>query len=111
MNDGLTPQYREMIRQILAKAARVDRAVLFGSRATGTPGRASDVDLALEGHNLDISDLALLHGEFTESSLPFEVDLILRADITNPELEDRIAKQGVIFYEMPEEMVKKRKQS
>ena len=99
MNDGLTPQYREMIRQILAKVTRVDRAVLFGSRAMGTFGRASDVDLALEGQNLGLTDLALLRGEFTESSLPFEVNLVLRAEIINPELEDRTTKQGVTFYE------------
>jgi predicted nucleotidyltransferase len=99
MNDGLTPQQREMIRTILAKVARVDRAVLFGSRAVGTFGRASDIDLALEGQDLVLSDLAVLSGEFTESALPFEVDLIIRADITNPELEDHIKKQGVPFYE------------
>ena len=49
MNDGLTPKYREEIRDILTKAANVDCAVLFGSRATETFGRASDIDLALEG--------------------------------------------------------------
>jgi len=99
MNDGLTPHYREMIRQILAKVVRVERAVLFGSRALGTAGRASDIDLALEGQNLDIYDLTLLRGEFAESSLPFEVDLIIRADITHPKLADHIEKGGMTFYE------------
>ena len=99
MNDGLTPQYRKIIRQILAKVARVERAVLFGSRAMGTAGRASDIDLALEGQSLNLSDLALLRGEFVESSLPFEVDLVIRADITHPKLADRIEKEGVTFYE------------
>jgi predicted nucleotidyltransferase len=99
MNDGLTPHYRKVIRDILAQAERVDRAVLFGSRAMGTFGRASDVDLALEGQNLDFSDLARLCGEFAESSLPYEIDLILRTEIGNPELESRIGKHGIIFYE------------
>jgi predicted nucleotidyltransferase len=99
MNDGLTPQHREIIRQTLAKVARVDRAVLFGSRATGTFGKASDIDLALEGQNLALSDLAFLRGEFAESSLPVEVDLIIRANIDNPELEERVAKEGTVFYE------------
>jgi predicted nucleotidyltransferase len=99
MNDGLTPQHRETLRTILAKVVHVDRALLFGSRAIGTFRRASDIDLALEGQNLDLSDLALLRGEFVESSLPFEVDLVIRADITNPELESRVEKQSVLFYE------------
>ena len=71
MNDGLSPQHRETIRQVLTKVACVDRAVLFGSRAAGTFSRASDIDLALEGQNLDLFNLAFLCGEFAESSLPF----------------------------------------
>jgi len=99
MNDGLTPEYREEIHRILAKAARVDRAVLFGSRAIGTFGKASDIDLVLEGPNLDLPDLASLLGEFDESSLPYKVDLMIRAEIVNPELENRIKIHGKTFYE------------
>jgi len=100
MNDGLTPKYREEIRAILAKVAHVERAVLYGSRATGTFGRTSDIDLALEGENLGLSDLLSLRSEFAESSLPYEVDLVIRTEIVNPELESRVAKQGKMFYEM-----------
>jgi len=99
MNDGLTPKYREEIHEILAKAANIDRAVLYGSRATGSFGRASDIDLALEGQNLDLPDLTLLYGEFDESSLPYKVDLVIRAGIVNPELEKRIKEYGKTFYE------------
>jgi len=65
----------------------------------GTFNRASDIDLALEGQNLDLPDLALLHGEFVESSLPYQVDLVIRAEIVSPELENRIEKYGKTFYE------------
>ena len=99
MNDGLTPKNREEIHKILAKVSHVERAVLFGSRATGTFKRASDIDLALEGKNLVFSDLLSLRGEFAESALPYDVDLVLRADIVNPELENRIEKHGTTFYE------------
>ena len=99
MNDGLTPQYRKVIRTILAQADHVDRAVLFGSRAAGTFGKTSDVDLALEGQNLGLPDLLSLRNEFAESSLPYEVDLVIRAEIVDPELESRIQKHGKIFYE------------
>jgi len=98
MNDGLTLKHREEIRAILAQSAHVDRAVLYGSRATGTFGRASDVDLALEGENLGLPDLLSLRSEFSESSLPYDVDIVIRSEIVNPELESRIAKQGKTFY-------------
>ena len=99
MNDGLTPKNREEIRNILAKSAHVDHAVLFGSRAAGTFGRASDIDLALEGENLVWSDLLSLRSAFAESSLPYDVDLVLRAEIVSPELESRIEEFGTMFYE------------
>ena len=99
MNDGLEPKHRRMIREILAKADHVDRAVLFGSRATGTFDRASDIDLALEGQDLSLPDLAFLQNEFAESSLPWQVDLVIRAEIASPELENRIQKHGKVFYE------------
>ena len=99
MNDGLTQKNREEIQAILAKSARIDRAVLFGSRSMGTFGRTSDIDLALEGENLGLPDLLSLRGEFCESSLPYEVDLVIRANISNPALKNRIEKHGTTFYE------------
>jgi len=99
MNDGLTPKNREVIRDILARSTHVDHAVLFGSRATGTFGRASDIDLALEGENLVWSDLLSLRNAFAESSLPYDVDLVLRAEIVNPELESRVQQYGMMLYE------------
>ena len=99
MNDGLTPKHRVEIRTILAKAECVERAVLFGSRATGTFGRASDIDLALEGKNLGLSDVLSLRSEFAESSLPYEVDIIIRTEIFDSALESRIEQQGKTFYE------------
>ena len=53
----------------------------------------------MEGENLDLSDVLSLRGEFAESSLPYEVDLVIRSEIVNPELEKRIKKQGTMIYE------------
>jgi predicted nucleotidyltransferase len=99
MNDGLTPQQRKEIREILAGVPRIDRAILFGSRAQGTYRRASDIDLALEGADISLSDTASLYSAFAESSLPYDVDLVVRADNVNRELERRIARHGMVFYE------------
>jgi predicted nucleotidyltransferase len=99
MDDGLTPKHREEVRGILAGVPHVDRAILFGSRAQGTHRRASDIDLALEGTNISLTDTASLYSAFAESSLPYDVDLVIRADIVNPELERRIAQHGIVFYE------------
>jgi len=95
---GLTRKDCENIKNILSQNVRVERAVLFGSRAMKTFRNASDIDLALEGENLTMNDVLLLRGEFDESSIPFDVDLVIRANIENPELEKQIKKYGEVVY-------------
>ena len=95
---GLTEKDCEIIRNVLSKNIRITRAILYGSRAMGTFRKASDVDLALEGENLEMHDVASVRRELEESSLPFEVDVIIRAEITNTELEKQIEKYGKTLY-------------
>ena len=52
MTDGLKDEHREAIIAAIAANDRVERAVLFGSRATGTNTVSSDVDIALFGERL-----------------------------------------------------------
>ena len=47
MTDGLKDAHREAIIAVIAANDRVERAVLFGSRATGTNTVTSDVDIAI----------------------------------------------------------------
>ena len=67
----------------------------FGSRVTGRPKRFSDLDLALEGAEaLSLTDLAELAEAFTNSGLPFRVDLVdLRT--ADPAFGARIRREGL----------------
>jgi uncharacterized protein len=60
MNDGLKDAHRAIIIGILSANPRVERAVLFGSRATGAFVSGSDVDIALFGDALTLDDQAEL---------------------------------------------------
>lgn len=98
MNDGLTAKVRSGIREILSQTPQIRKAVLFGSRALGTWKPASDIDLALEGEELDLSVLLTLQARLTELNLPVEVDLIIRNKITNPDLEGHIHACGQEWF-------------
>ena len=74
-------------------------AVLFGSRAIGTFRGASDLDLAIEGDDLNLADLVAVRSRIGRLELPFEVDLVIRAKITNSDVEKHIQKYGRMFYE------------
>lgn len=93
-NGGLTPKIRSDIQGVLLKIPQIRKAVLFGSRAMGTWRPASDIDLALEGGELNMSVLLTLKAHLADLNLPVEVDLIIRDRITNPDLERHIHTCG-----------------
>ncbi|MDR1268601.1 MAG: hypothetical protein LBK82_03660 [Planctomycetaceae bacterium] len=39
-----------------------------------------------------------MNTKFEESEVPFDIDLLIRANITNQNLENQIAKHGTEFY-------------
>ncbi len=98
MNAGLKPEYRRQIISILAANPKVERVILFGSRASGEAKSASDIDLALYGKQLSLADLAALQAELEETNIPQRIDLILVQDIDNPAMIREIEEKGVEWY-------------
>ena len=98
MTDGLKDRYRTAIIDVLAANERVEKAVLFGSRAIQTFKPESDVDIALFGENLNSREHARLAAEMDELTVPQRVDLILFDSIRNKALKDHIQNFGVEFY-------------
>ena len=98
MTDGLKAKHRAAIIDAFATNDRVERAVLFGSRATETYTSVSDVDIALIGEHLTLDDLARLDAIIGELTVPQQVDLLLYATINNGTLQEHIDKQGIEWY-------------
>ena len=99
MIDGLKEKHRTAIIDALAADDRVERAVLFGSRATESYTSASDVDIALFGDRLTLIDLARLNGVFDALTIPQRVDLLLHTMIDNDVLRKHIERQGFVWYQ------------
>ena len=73
----VTPDQLRTIRNILAEQAPGIEARAFGSRVDGNPKAYSDLDLALVGPEaLDLAAMGLLREDFSNSDLPFRVDLL-----------------------------------
>ena len=98
MTDGLKDAHREAIIAQIAANQRVERAVLFGSRATGTNTATSDVDIALFGDRLTLTDQARLAGALDEIPMAQSVDLVLYDSIRDRELREHIRNQGVEWF-------------
>ena len=98
MSDGLKANHRAAIIATLAANHRVEQAVLFGSRAMGTNTVASDVDIALFGQQLTLTDQANLAAACGELPMAQSVDLVLHSTIDNPALVEHIRSHGVEWY-------------
>ncbi len=98
MTDGLKDVHREAIIAEIAANDRVERAVLFGSRATGTNTVSSDVDIALFGDRLTLADQARLAAALDEIPMAQATDLVLHHLIKCQALRDHIRRQGVEWF-------------
>ena len=74
---------------------KINKVILFGSRARGTHNDRSDVDLAVEGGNFEgfLYDIQ----ENAHSLLSF--DVVYYGDGTSRELREEIERDGVVIYE------------
>ena len=98
MTDGLKDAHREAIIAEIAANARVKRAVLFGSRATGTHTVSSDVDIALFGDQLTLTDQARLAAALDKIPMAQTLDLLLYDSIGDRTLREHIRNHGIEWY-------------
>ncbi|MGH9726455.1 MAG: nucleotidyltransferase domain-containing protein [Candidatus Acidiferrales bacterium] len=96
---GLPQQTVEKIGGVFARHPRVEKAVLYGSRAKGNYKNGSDIDLTLIGAELRHDDLLQLMGELDDLLLPYMIDLSIFSDLTHANLIEHIQRVGVTFYE------------
>ncbi|MGN6389870.1 MAG: nucleotidyltransferase family protein [Burkholderiaceae bacterium] len=73
----ISPRHWDIVKGILQKHLPHTTVWAFGSRARFAAKPYSDLDLAIVGeHPLSLSEMAALEHEFTESALPFKVDVV-----------------------------------
>lgn len=101
MNDGLKDIHRKSIVSALATNDRVERVVLFGSRAMGTHTMSSDVDVVLFGDQLTLTDQARLSASIEVLPMAQSVNLVLYTSIQCDSLLEHIRRFGIEWYVQP----------
>lgn len=75
LNSKSTKIIKQIIYKYLPKNAY--EVFIFGSRATGTSRKFSDIDLGINGPKaLSAEEYVLIKSAFDESDLPYRVDLV-----------------------------------
>lgn len=95
---GIEESMLHHIISILSKNPRIDRVLLFGSRAKGNFRIGSDIDLALTGKELELDDILDASLEIDNLNLPYKFDLVIYDRIKEPALLEHIDRVGVALF-------------
>lgn len=96
---GLTEHTIETIQNVLQEYPKVEKALIYGSRAMGNYKPGSDIDLTLLGQNMDLTTLHKIEDNLDDLLLPYKIDLSIYHQISNHEFLEHIHRVGQIFYQ------------
>ena len=87
------------LNEVFAANERIERVILYGSRAKGNYKPFSDVDITLEGAELTHNDLSRLSLAIDDLLLPYQFDISIFHALKNEALIDHIRRMGITIYE------------
>ncbi len=96
---GLSDRSIQKLVSCFRTENKIDKVIIYGSRAKGNFKKGSDIDLVLIGDQLSTTDLLKIENRIEDLLLPFKVDVSLFHQINNEELLDHINRVGKPFYE------------
>lgn len=95
MIPGLTPQQSSLVIETIQHYFPDASILFFGSRVTGKHKKTSDLDVCIKQKSfLDLANWSKLEEDFSQSDLPFKIDLIDWNRVT-PEFQSLILKNSI----------------
>ncbi len=83
---------------MLSLFQKIEKVILFGSRAKGNYKNGSDIDLAVIGKEMQHDDLLLIQSKLEALHLPWRFDVLLFEKINDPHVTGHIHRVGIEFY-------------
>ena len=97
---GLSEKSMKIIYDIFAQFQQIEKVILYGSRAMGNFREGSDIDMTIiADETFSYDDLLKLNGMFSDSYLPYFVDLSIFSKLQNTSLIEHINRKGKLLYE------------
>ena len=101
MGHRLTDNQISGILEILKENKKLQKVVLYGSRAKGNFSPGSDIDLALTGDSLDFNDIVDYKVKLDNLPILNKIDLVIYDQIKEPALIEHIKRIGKVIYQRP----------
>ncbi len=93
----LRPKNLEVLRATVRRFPTVREVKVFGSRATDTARRASDLDLAVSAPEATPAEWSAICDALENAPLIYQLDVVRSERMTNPHLQAKIAAEGVVI--------------
>ena len=94
---GLRADIIEKIVQTIQKNLKIQKIILFGSRAKDTYKKGSDIDISIVSEDLSLKELNQLKVMLDDLMLPYKIDLLDYGRISNNDLKEHINRVGKIL--------------
>jgi predicted nucleotidyltransferase len=98
---GIAPAIAARLRRIFDGMPGIDKVWIYGSRARGDHRPASDIDLAVDGENLDRQEFTKLWATIQDEGLIYQIDLTHWQTAGDADFRARIERDRKIFWEPP----------
>jgi uncharacterized protein len=90
---------KEIIKIILERK-RVEKIMIFGSRANGNGSTASDIDIAIFGESWTDTDINMVKNRMEEEiKTPLKFDVLSYNGLSKGKLKENIIKTGKVIYD------------
>lgn len=98
MKYGLKNEVIEHINKVFERYPKVQKVIIYGSRAKGNYKNGSDIDLTLVGEDITIQDVNRIYIDLDELYLPYMFDISIYKNLENLDLIEHINRVGCDFY-------------
>ena len=99
MRFGLSNEAIQAIIDVFRQYPKIEKVILYGSRAKGIHKYSSDIDLTILSDSLEFNEFQQMQIRLDDLMLPYIIDLSMYKDISNKDLLDHIQRVGVVFYD------------
>lgn len=94
---GLRTDIIDKIVETIKKNLKIQKIILFGSRAKDTYKKGSDIDISIVSEDLSLKELNHIKVMLDDLMLPYKIDLLDYGRISNNDLKEHINRVGKIL--------------
>ncbi|WP_027340617.1 nucleotidyltransferase domain-containing protein [Halonatronum saccharophilum] len=98
MRFGLKEEVVEEIVRVIGQEEKIEKAVIFGSRARGDWRKGSDIDIGIYAKGMDSKDFNLLRDELEQLDIIYKIDVVDVYGLSKERLVDNIEEEGKAIY-------------